>query len=152
MGEVALLKMDVEGYEKYVIEGAVKTLERVKCVLFEASTELTARHESSVLDVIVALKERGFETFEFRDDGELSRSSGAPIAQSEARQHIGNTGRRLPTSETKHVSRESSLKTPCMLTKLLAHVRRLHRESDSLTKSFAGVPMFRRVMRYGIDD
>jgi FkbM family methyltransferase len=84
MREVALLKIDVEGYEKYVIEGAVRTLERVQCVLFEASTEAAARHQSSVLDVIMALKERGFETFELRNDGELSRSSGAPTAESQA--------------------------------------------------------------------
>jgi len=48
-----ILKMDIEGFEKYVIPGAKKTLSKLKALFFELhSTHLTLEETNSILDVI----------------------------------------------------------------------------------------------------
>jgi FkbM family methyltransferase len=58
---ISLLKIDVEGYEKFVLLGAARTLERVECVYFESFDPNLAQHGYPVDEVVELLMARGFE-------------------------------------------------------------------------------------------
>lgn len=72
---IALLKIDVEGYEKFVLEGATRTLERVDCVYFESYLPNFAQHGYRLDDVLALLRARGFQVL--RPDGD---GPGTPVA------------------------------------------------------------------------
>jgi FkbM family methyltransferase len=61
--DIALLKIDVEGYEKFVLLGAEELLERTACVYFEVYEKHFSEHHYSSRDIINFLKERGFSIF-----------------------------------------------------------------------------------------
>ena len=62
-GPIALLKVDVEGFERYVFEGAHRVLERTECVYFEADERNYARYGYGTSDIIALLAQHGFHTF-----------------------------------------------------------------------------------------
>ena len=61
--EITLLKIDVEGFEKYVLEGASKRLEKTKCVYFESWHQHLARYGDTEKDVFDLLMQQGFQIF-----------------------------------------------------------------------------------------
>lgn len=61
MGPIALLKIDVEGYEKYVLAGARETLVNVDFILFEAWDEHFTRYGYVFSDIADFLHKLGFE-------------------------------------------------------------------------------------------
>jgi FkbM family methyltransferase len=61
--EVALLKVDVEGYEKFVFEGATEVLRRTRCVLFEVSSLHFPRFGYTTADLLALLDRAGFRLF-----------------------------------------------------------------------------------------
>lgn len=63
-GPIALLKMDVEGWESHVLEGATQTLRRTHRVLFEVNPSALNRAGSSREALVGALRSSGFTTFE----------------------------------------------------------------------------------------
>ncbi len=69
LDNIALLKIDVEGYEKYVIEGAKLTLEKFNCIYFEVSERNFSNFGYSTVDILIALEQSGFNLFK-RKDGE----------------------------------------------------------------------------------
>jgi FkbM family methyltransferase len=60
---VALLKVDVEGYEKFVFEGAPRVLRRTQCVYFEVSAVHFRRFGYSTPDLLWLLRHDGFGLF-----------------------------------------------------------------------------------------
>jgi FkbM family methyltransferase len=60
---VHLLKIDVEGFEKFVFEGAPRILQRTRCIYFESSTALFVRYGYTCADVFSQLKEEGFSLY-----------------------------------------------------------------------------------------
>jgi FkbM family methyltransferase len=58
---IALLKIDVEGYEKFVLLGATNTLTRVECVYFESYDTHFARHGYGLDEVVDLLSAHGLE-------------------------------------------------------------------------------------------
>jgi FkbM family methyltransferase len=60
---IALLKVDVEGSELRVLEGASQTLRRTECVNCELSEEHYRRYGYGMADVIVFLRAAGFRTY-----------------------------------------------------------------------------------------
>jgi len=66
--EFALLKLDVEGYEKFVIEGAGEVIEKVNCIYFEVSENNFRNFGYQTEDVLIALEARGFSLFKRKDD------------------------------------------------------------------------------------
>jgi len=60
---VALLKIDVEGYERFVLEGAAQTLERTDCVFFESWDRHFARYDYGSTDLLRWLGDRGWTVF-----------------------------------------------------------------------------------------
>ena len=60
---IALLKVDVEGYEKFVFEGAPGVLKRTRCVHFEVSSLHFARFGYATRDVLALLGDAGFALF-----------------------------------------------------------------------------------------
>ena len=65
---IALLKIDVEGYEKFVLEGADIILKRTQCVFFESSKEHFTNFGYSTEDLNEMLFDRGFELFRFTNN------------------------------------------------------------------------------------
>lgn len=61
MGPIALLKLDVEGYEKYVFAGARETLVNADLILFEAWDEHFTRYNYVFSDIADFLHKLGFE-------------------------------------------------------------------------------------------
>jgi FkbM family methyltransferase len=57
----ALLKLDVQGYEPQVLEGAVETLKRVDHVLLEVSFRPLYEGEKTFMDIARTMQHRGFE-------------------------------------------------------------------------------------------
>lgn len=68
-GQIALLKVDVEGYEKFVLDGATALLPRVMCVKAEVSDPMFARFGQSTAQVVGLLMDAGFEVFRPGGDG-----------------------------------------------------------------------------------
>ena len=60
LDNVSVLKLDVEGYEREVLDGGGRTLSRVWAVYFECSERLSRPYESSSEAVVRALEEAGF--------------------------------------------------------------------------------------------
>ena len=60
---VSLLKIDVEGYEKYVLEGAQETLKKTNVILFESWEKHFSNFGYNTGNVIQILKNQGFEVY-----------------------------------------------------------------------------------------
>lgn len=70
---VDLLKIDVEGYEKFVLEGAKATLEKTRCVYIEISEAHFRSFGYGVSDVFEILHGAGFGQFRRIKDKEITR-------------------------------------------------------------------------------
>ena len=60
---INLLKIDVEGYEKFVCEGGTKTLAKTDCIYFEVFQEHYSAFGYSMKDMFLLLRALGFELF-----------------------------------------------------------------------------------------
>lgn len=69
---VALLKIDVEGYERFVLAGANETLARTDCIYFESFETAFARFGYSTSDLLRALAVAGFQTFRLDERGVMT--------------------------------------------------------------------------------
>lgn len=72
---VNLLKVDVEGYEKFVFEGASNILRRTDCVFFEVSSLHFARFGYTTRDLLELLVAAGFRIFRVSDSAALTAIS-----------------------------------------------------------------------------
>jgi FkbM family methyltransferase len=63
--EIALLKIDVEGYEKFVLSGAHLTIAKTRCVYFESSDKACVKYGYRSSDIACVLKDCGFKIFRF---------------------------------------------------------------------------------------
>jgi FkbM family methyltransferase len=61
--EIALLKIDVEGYEKFVLEGAGKLLDLTNCIYFEAYEKHFNKYDYGWTDLFDFLGSKGFSVF-----------------------------------------------------------------------------------------
>ncbi len=62
---IDLLKIDVEGYEKFVLLGATNILNRVSTIYFEVERALYSRYGYSLNEIIDILEEYDFKVFRF---------------------------------------------------------------------------------------
>jgi FkbM family methyltransferase len=72
---VNFLKVDVEGYEKYVFEGAPNLLKRTECVFFEVSSIHFARFGYTTRDLLELLVNDGFLLFRISGSATLTAIS-----------------------------------------------------------------------------
>jgi len=63
-----LLKIDVEGFEKFVLLGADDTLDRTQFIYFEAWDEHFNKYNYSFMDIFDYLSEKGFRILHVYDD------------------------------------------------------------------------------------
>lgn len=68
---MALLKLDVEGFEKFVIEGGQETFKKVGCVYFEVSEHNFRDFGYQTKDVLIAFENLGFSLFKIVEPGQL---------------------------------------------------------------------------------
>ncbi|MGV8130095.1 MAG: FkbM family methyltransferase [Methanolinea sp.] len=66
--KIDLFKIDVEGFEKFVLEGASKSLEKTKCIVFESYEKHFSRYGYSCTDVFSLLKSANFSIFKLNED------------------------------------------------------------------------------------
>ncbi|MGH2443585.1 MAG: FkbM family methyltransferase [Chloroflexota bacterium] len=66
---IALLKIDVEGYEKYVIEGGAQTLKRTQCIYFETKDAHAERYGYTSNQLIEQIRGAGFSLYKAPGDG-----------------------------------------------------------------------------------
>ncbi|MHB8453961.1 MAG: FkbM family methyltransferase [Acidiferrobacterales bacterium] len=72
-GRISLLKVDVEGYEKFVFEGAQDVLRRTDCIYFEVSEENFRKFNYRTTDVLNFLAGHGFDFYRISDAGDEIR-------------------------------------------------------------------------------
>jgi hypothetical protein len=77
-----LLKLDVQGYEPQVLEGATETLNKVDYVLLEASFRPMYVGEKTFMDIARTMEDRGFEFL--RPVGWLSDPRNGEVLQIDA--------------------------------------------------------------------
>jgi FkbM family methyltransferase len=70
--EITLLKIDVEGFEKFVFEGAAATLEKTNAVFFEVWEKSFQYYNYSFADIFALLKAKGFKVYKFNSDTEIA--------------------------------------------------------------------------------
>jgi FkbM family methyltransferase len=63
LANIALLKIDVEGYERFVLEGAEATLEKSQCLYFEVVERNFRDFGYSTPDLLRYITERGFQLY-----------------------------------------------------------------------------------------
>ncbi|MFM6006579.1 MAG: FkbM family methyltransferase, partial [Sphaerospermopsis kisseleviana] len=68
ISNISLLKLDVEGYEKYVLGSAQETLEKVNCIYFEVCPENYESFGYQASDVLKLLEQSGFILFKRSDN------------------------------------------------------------------------------------
>jgi FkbM family methyltransferase len=73
--EIILLKIDVQGFEKKVLEGAEKSLKKIKGIQIEMSIEELYKGEMLFIDMINFLKPYGFKLCSF-ENGFYDEESG----------------------------------------------------------------------------
>lgn len=61
--KIALLKIDIEGYEKFVISGAEKILKNIDCIWFESWEEHFNGFGYSTTDLIRLIRKNGFSVW-----------------------------------------------------------------------------------------
>ena len=64
---IALLKVDVEGYEKFVFEGAPELLTQARCLYFEVSSLHFPQFGYSTRDLLTLVERAGFRLFRAND-------------------------------------------------------------------------------------
>ena len=84
-GRVQLLKVDVEGYEKFVFAGAPELLKRAECVYFEVSSTHFGWFGYTTRELLEVLIQAGFQLFRIVEPGCL-----APIPASFESAHFEN--------------------------------------------------------------
>ena len=67
-GSIALLKIDVEGYEKFVIQGSRKALQKVQCIYFESIETNFLKFGYKLDDLLNLLTNYGFQILEVKGD------------------------------------------------------------------------------------
>lgn len=72
---IALVKIDTEGYEKYVLKGGEKTLRNTQCVYFESADTFYENFGYSSPAVFEILSKYGFEVFELTPTNMISKIS-----------------------------------------------------------------------------
>lgn len=77
---IALLKIDVEGYEKFVLEGANRLLENTLCVYYESAENHFREFGYSCADLADILIAKGFDLFRF-DNSKLIRLDKSHISE-----------------------------------------------------------------------
>jgi len=63
LASINLLKIDVEGYEKFVFEGAIQTLQKVDCIYFEITERNFTEFGYRISDLLNLLENEGFKIF-----------------------------------------------------------------------------------------
>jgi len=75
--DIDLLKVDVEGYEFAVLEGATKSLERTRLIYIEVDAANYAHYGRRTEEMIELLNSHGFDTFVSDEKGKWSEVKGA---------------------------------------------------------------------------
>ncbi len=73
LNKVDLLKIDVEGYEKFVLEGSSKTLEKTKSIYIEISVIHFKEFNYTAKDIFTKLENQGFDLFRIVSEKKLEK-------------------------------------------------------------------------------
>ena len=68
---IALLKIDTEGYERFVFEGAKRTLQVIECIYFESWDQHFRKYGYTCYDLFELLKKYGFQIFQMHQNATI---------------------------------------------------------------------------------
>lgn len=71
---IHLLKIDVEGYELFALQGAIETLKKTNIVYFESFEEQFLKYGYSTKDIIQFFKTEGFSVYKLTSDKPIELS------------------------------------------------------------------------------
>lgn len=77
---VDLLKIDVEGYEKFVLLGAGQILQKTECIYFESSQQHFLNYGYSTADIFEILCAAGFGVFKM-EEGKIHKIARAYVSE-----------------------------------------------------------------------
>jgi len=80
LDDVALMKIDVEGWEAHVLRGALATLARTRRVLIERNVPCLTKAGSSPAELTALLRDAGFTQFRTVLEGGLRRLNRTPVS------------------------------------------------------------------------
>lgn len=69
---IALIKIDVEGYEKFILEGSCRLLQNTECIYFETSEDHFKHFNYSSKDLFNLIRSFGFNIYTFLHSNVLS--------------------------------------------------------------------------------
>lgn len=70
---IALLKVDVEGYEKFVLMGATQILEMTECLYFEIGLQHFQNYDYTIQSLLQLVQNKGFQLFRIVENGLIQR-------------------------------------------------------------------------------
>jgi FkbM family methyltransferase len=86
---INLLKIDVEGYEKFVLQGASQTLKKTSCIYFEVTETNFIRLGYSTTDILNLLENEGFEIFRMNEvEDELLKISSSYVSEKPSAENL----------------------------------------------------------------
>ena len=65
--KIDLLKIDVEGYEYFVLKGAIETLKKTDCIYFEAKESHANHYNYNISNIIIFLKTHHFDCYLYKN-------------------------------------------------------------------------------------
>lgn len=82
MDSISLLKIDTEGYEKFILEGATEILKKVNCIYFEVSQKNFNYFKYQTSDILTLLEQHDFAIFKIKIDNKELISVGSQYVPS----------------------------------------------------------------------
>jgi len=86
--KIALMKIDVEGYEKFVLEGSRKVLKQTECLYIEVSENHFKKFGYTMKDFFTVLENEGFSLFRIHDQKRLLIPTDRDYIQSVSKENI----------------------------------------------------------------
>jgi len=65
---ISLMKIDVEGYEKFVLEGGKSVLKKTMCIFYESLDRLYKKYNYTHKDIFQLLTNEGFQIYRMRNE------------------------------------------------------------------------------------
>lgn len=81
--DIDLIKIDAEGYELHILQGATKTLANTQCIYIEASYNNCHKYGYSFAEIIDFLRAHSFDIFYLKNGCQMIKITGHDLSLTE---------------------------------------------------------------------